>query len=290
MNSHSFDLATLQSWMQSVMLDSESRRLDGGVANVDEVITASRQQTSRERLDVYRNAYQARLMECLREEFATLNQFLGEEAFIGLAVAYLQACPSRSYTLADLGARFPQFLRDSAPTAEDDIATEADGAQMVQFLVDLATLERVYAEVFDGPGIEGLPLISTEFLRTLDPANWAEVRFEPAPCLRLVELAFPVHEFVTSCRQGTEPPPPEHQETWLAVTRRQYIVRRAALTRQQFQLLRLLSQGVPLGAALDDVADACTDVDAFSKDLERWFQEWTGAGYFQAITAPVPKK
>ncbi len=280
MNAQPFDLPTLQAWMQSLMMDAESSPPQPGGLSVEVVITASSQQTSRQRLDVYGNAYFARLMECLREEFATLCQFLGEDVFDSLAVAYLQAHPSQSYTLGQLGAGFPRFLRES----EEFSATDSEESHFAgtQFLIDLATLERLYAEVFDGPGIEGLPAIMADSLRAIPPAAWPDVRFEPAPCLRLMEFAYPVHEFVTACRHGTEPPLPEPKQTWLAVTRRHYIVRRVALTEQQFRLLSLLSQGITLGAALDDVAQACDDLDAFSREIESWFHDWTAAGFFQA--------
>jgi hypothetical protein len=291
MTSQPFDLHTLQSWMQSLMLDTADTQSDRAAASVDEVITASSQQTSRQRLEVYCNAYQARLLECLREEFATLSQFLGQDVFDSLALAYLEAHPSQSYTLAQLGAAFPQFLQDTADSAVTVDSSESPFSG-TQFLIDLATLERLYAEVFDGPGIEGLPLIIAEALQTISPAAWPEVRFEPAPCLRLVEFAYPVHEFVTACRHGTEPPIPEPHHTRLAVTRRQYIVRRVVLSEQQFHLLHLLSQGVPLGSALDEVAVQCEDIEAFTHDITHWFQDWTAAGFFQAIvtdTRPLSK-
>lgn len=278
MSASPFDLPSLQSWMQAVLMDFPQD--SSGARQVDDVITASSQQTSRQRLDVYRHAYQLRLLECLREEFSTLSQFLGEDVFSSLAAAYLEARPSQSYTLANLGARFPQFLADAADHRQDGASTEFVGKQ---FLVDLATLERLYAEVFDGPGMEGLPSITVETLQQIDPSQWPEVRFEAAPCLRLVEFGYPVHEFVTACRRGTEPPIPAPNHTWLAVTRRQFVVRRVPLTRPQYRLLTLLMQGLPLGDALEQVAETCDDVEAFLKDLQQWFRDWTAAGFFQAI-------
>ena len=274
------DLRTLQAWMQSLLLDTDSPPAVTPVS-IDEVITASQQQTSRERVHVYFSAYQARLVDCLREEFATLCKFLEPDVFDGLATAYLQAHPSQSYTLADLGRQFPQFLREASAELEGDACQEPDSADpSTQFLIDRATLERLYAEVFDGPGHEGLPLITPGVLDAINPAEWPQVRFEMAPSLRLVQFDYPVHEFITACRQGTEPPVPEPQRTSLAVTRRQYIVRRVALTEPQFRLLSLLSTGLSLGDALDTVAASMDDLDSFANDIRKWFQEWTAAGFF----------
>ena len=280
MSSLPFDLRTLQTWLQSVLMDADSPPAFTP-ACIDEVITASQQQTSRERVHVYYNAYQARLVECLREEFVTLCKFLEEDVFDSLAIAYLQAYPSQSYTLANLGAKFPRFLHEAAEGFANVDSESADGG--TQFLIDLATLERLYAEVFDGPGIEGLPLITPDDLENISPDAWPQVRFTAAPCLRLIKFDYPVHEFVTACRLGTEPPVPEPHPTWLAVTRRQYIVRRVSLTEPQFQLLTLLSQGLTLGVALDTVATTIDDVNSFAKDVQQWFQEWTASGFFMSL-------
>ena len=280
MSSLPFDLRTLQTWLQSVLMDADSPPAFTPV-RIEEVITASQQQTSRERVHVYYNAYQARLVECLREEFVTLCKFLEQDVFDSLATAYLQAYPSQSYTLADLGAKFPLFLHEAAEGFANADSESADGG--TQFLIDLATLERLYAEVFDGPGIEGLPLITPDDLENISPDAWPQVRFAAAPCLRLIRFDYPVHEFVTACRHGIEPPVPEPHPTWLAVTRRQYIVRRVSLTEPQFQLLTLLSQGLTLGVALDTVATSIDDVESFAKDVQQWFQEWTASGFFVGL-------
>ena len=255
--------------MQSVMLETGPPPAG---ASIEDVITASRQQSSRERLDVYCNAYQLRLLECLRDEFATLGKFLGDDVFNALAAAYLQAHPSRSHTLSQLGANFPGFLSNSAAAFEGS-----------QFLIDLATLERVYAEVFDGPGVEGLPLITPADLRAIRPDQWPGVRFKPAPCLRLLEFKYPVHEFVTACRHAGEPTVPDSVPTWLAVTRRQYIVRRVPLSEPQFALLKLLSTGHPLGDALDQVATLHDDLEDFAQHIQNWFREWTAAAFFLSV-------
>ena len=282
MNVSAFDLRTLQDWMQQQLLSAATG--GGPDRSIDDVITASQHQTSRERLNVYSQAYVARLVDCLREEFATLCKFLEHDVFDSLAVAYLQAHPSQSYTLANLGAEFPRFLQASAESEGSELnAAFESGFEGALFLIDLASLERMYAEVFDGPGLEGLPSLSVEHLQQIDPAAWPFARFEPAPCLRLVEFAYPVHEFITACRRGAEPPVPEPRQTFLAVTRRQYVVRRVPLTPTQYALLSQLIAGQQLGDALEHVAASCPDVDAFVRGIQQWFQDWTAAQFFTSI-------
>jgi hypothetical protein len=145
-------LVRLQEWMQRVIVhpggvlvgaaDDENEPV--ARAAIEAVINRSRALTAVERLEIYNHSYYARLLECLREEYSVLAQALGEELFDSFALAYLQAHPSRSYTLADLGSAFPEYLAATRPEQAD--------ADWPELLIDLARLERTINEVFDGPG------------------------------------------------------------------------------------------------------------------------------------------
>jgi len=126
-------------------------------------------------------------------------------------------------------------------------------------------------------------LITVGDLQPFSPVDWLGVGFKPVPCLRLLEVAYPVHEFVTACRHGAEPPVPDPAPTWLAVIRRQYIVRRVPLSEPQFALLTLLSSGQPLGESLDQVAELHRAVGDFALCVEAWFREWTAAAFFVSV-------
>ena len=153
-----FQLDQIQKWMQSVISHPEgvAAGLKSAEAqqqipilpdSIEEVVTRSQSLTSLERLQVYGNAYYARLVECLQGEFPAVARAVGTETFDVLAMGYLQSYPSRSYTLAQLGANFPRFLAEiPLPTLTNQ--TEDFAA----FLIDLATLERLYSEVFDRAG------------------------------------------------------------------------------------------------------------------------------------------
>src|SRR5258707_1575006 len=157
------ELGQLQRWMQAAIMhpagiaegiaSAEARSyIDVGPDEAERVVTRSRAMTALERLAIYAYAYSARLVECLSEEFPVLKHALGEEVFDAFAVEYLERYPSRSYTLFQLGVNFPRFLAETRPDREAD---EGVAAEWPDFLIDLATLERTFSEVFDGPGVEG---------------------------------------------------------------------------------------------------------------------------------------
>src|SRR6266481_4478552 len=103
-----------------------------------------------------------------------LKRTLGEEAFDGFAFCYLQEFPSRSYTLNELGRHFPHYLQETRPVKEGEelealAADSPDGhpshsEDWPDFLIDLAQLERAIYDVFDGPGVEGQPLLRADEL------------------------------------------------------------------------------------------------------------------------------
>src|SRR5262249_43068317 len=110
MTTESGELGRLQRWMQAVIMHPGG--VEAGVGSpvargeidvppqeLERVVTRSRALSAADRMAVYSNAYVARLLECLREEYPTLVHALGREVFDEFAVGYLRAYPSRSYTL-----------------------------------------------------------------------------------------------------------------------------------------------------------------------------------------------
>jgi hypothetical protein len=281
------ELGRLQRWMQAVIVDpagveagcasDEARReIEIEPGDLERIVTRSRALSAADRLAVYAGAYHARLLECLREEYPALVYTLGEELFDEFAVGYLERHPSTSYTLHHLGAEFPRYLAESCPTEED--------RQWAAFLVDLATLERLYGDVFDGPGNEGRELLSPERLATLSLDEWAMSRLIPSPDLRLVELRYPMHDYIRAIRRNENPTPPDPAETLLAVHRRDYTVRRHAVTRPQFALLQAITAGKNVLESIDRAAEYFeAGADEFAPALREWFRGWAVEGFFLAV-------
>lgn len=258
--------------------DAAREYFDVSVDSIETIVTRSQALSSVERLGVYANAYYARLLECLREEFPTLVHALDEETFNGFAFAYFQDHPSQSYTLGDLGRDFPQHLVDTRPERDRPDADWAD------FVIDLAIVERTFSEVFDGPGVENVPTLDSEQLLAIPPERWPHCRLVPVPCLRLLPLRFPVHQYISSVRrqQPAEIPPP--QPTWLVVTRREFMVRRFAVSSAAYLLLSSFVEGATVLEAIEKVADDPeVDPEQLVSQLREWFQEWAAAGLFLSV-------
>ena len=123
-------------------------------------------------LDVYRNAYRARLVEALRETFACTAKWAGEQPFRAAAAHYLISEPPTGWTLDRVGGGFVETL-------EELFANDADVA-------DLAWLEWAMHCAFtaaDDPPLDlgGFAGCVAQF----GEADWAELRLQFVPSLRL---------------------------------------------------------------------------------------------------------
>lgn len=283
-------LDRLQNWFQAAITHPEGvrqgvasaaarRHIDAPAEDAEAVLTRSKALPALDRLAVYGHAYFARLLDCLREEYPVLKTALGDEVFEGFAAEYLRRYPSRSYTLFELGTMFPQFLRDTRP-ADAGSDTEPDWPD---FLIDLATLELAFNEVFDGPGIEGKPILDGTAVAAVPPHRLTEARLVPAPCLRVLPLKYPVHTYFAAVRRNEEAPFPEPAETFLAITRQRYVVRHFELSKPAYVLLSMLLRGETLGAAIGEVAGG-NDAGEAEQRLGEWFRDWAAQGFFLGIT------
>ena len=297
------ELSVVQQWFQAVVTHPSG--LDAGLAskdalefapmtrdNLERMVTRSEKVSARDRLSIYANAYYARLIECLGDSYPVLKRILGDETFNGFAFDYLQRYPSRSYTLSHLGEYFSQYLDETRPDASDADSPDGDHALgWPDFLIDLAKLEWTIAQVFDGPGIEGKETLKAGQLQDINAHQWPMVRLHTVPCLHLLSTRFPLNEFYRATRRASEgdnisfPPP---MDSYMAVTRRDYVVRHHELSHAQYVLLSALSEGGTLGGAIDQAA-AYSDLadEELAKELQQWFHRWASHQFFEYAIMPA---
>ncbi len=299
-------------------------RLDRGA--LEQLVRRSRRLTAEQRLEIYANAYYARLLECLRDTFPVLARVLGAEVFDSFGFDYLQRYPSRSYTLYRLAESFPRFLDETRPD-QPPVAGAADSARRggpawPDFLIDLATLELAIAEVFDGPGAEGEPLLApADLLARQAGGDFAATRHVAVPCLRLLRFRYPVNAFYSSAtamraRRPVESPDlldaraapeaasaddagaaaaadaaadlpgPDPGAEHIALSRTDYVVRRYSLTPFESAILAALLAGTTVGDAIAGAAAASElPDDELAAQLDAAFRRWTAAGFFRAATS-----
>lgn len=284
----SANLVELQRWFQTAIMspDLPAAAPAGTPASAAitveaaTVIAPSARQNPAERLAVYRRGYRLRLLECLRGSFPALCHLLGQNLFDAFADDYLDACPSRSYTLFRAGEAFADHLERTRP---DRGQPPAEREAWVDLMVDLARFERVCTEVYHGPGTETGPVLAAADLPAgTDPA-WPGLTLRPAPCLRVVTTRYPVHSYAAAVARGATPELPRARVAVLAVHRRAYTVVITELIPPADRLLAALLDG-------QTVAAAATTAGIPAASVPPWLQRWVEAGLFAAYAPHLPSR
>src|SRR5436190_2135661 len=196
-------LSLLQHWMKTVVtgrggLPEKLRAAarEHGL-KADDVVAEKRGLSSHERLGVYTSGYVLRLLECMRADFPALRGFVGDSVFDAFAKAYLISEPPQSPSLFDLSAGFPPFLEETKPK---DSPLQAELSALLDLPPELARLERARAEVLRARGTENDPPRA----QPLSPLAifGEELTLQATPCLRLLELKFPLVDFLKKSDRG----------------------------------------------------------------------------------------
>lgn len=238
-----------------------------------------------ERLEIYNRQYWFRVLGALREDFPALGAVLGSRAFEALAVAYLTAHPSRSFTLRNLGSHLAEWL-----AAHPQYAGRRHAPA-----IDVARVEWAFVEAFDSAEREPLTL---EQIATLD----ADSRLALQPHVQLLALSYPADSLVVSLhdrdkRQASEAgveqdeaelPPMRlsrlrRRPTWVAAHRVDYSVYYRRMAREEFLTLIAIRDGATLGASLDTgFADSAVHESHRAALVRRWFTLWAELGWICA--------
>ena len=198
-------LASLQSDFQSFLLRREEGLLDrvSGTAKVD----------AQTRLAIYYDAYRLRLLEALDANYPVLHAWSGDDEFEQLGLAYLDAHPSRHFSIRYFGHRLPEFLGSEAYRNRPCLA-------------EMAALEWALSEAFDAADDE---IMRIEDMAGIPPYAWPGMRFRLHASLRRLNLRWNVPAIWKAIKQnidaeesGTEPttdvPAPtaeEYPRSWL---------------------------------------------------------------------------
>jgi hypothetical protein len=193
--SATFKLRELQQDMQRHLLGEES--------SVAAAIVDAPPLRPEDRLAIYRNAYQVRLIDALHETYPILHGLLGDEAWLALGEAYVAAHPSAFRSIRWYGRDIGVFMTRCPPFDDAPILSE------------VALLEWTLAEVFDA---QDAPVLQRAALAAVDPAAWGGLKFAFHPSLRRLDLSWNTAAVWKAMSRDETPPGPELGEapvTWL---------------------------------------------------------------------------
>ena len=239
--------------------------------------------TAVERLEIYSRSYWFRVLDSLYDDFPGLRMVLGQRAFHRLSRAYLAECPSRSFTLRNLGARLEDWLRRNPQFAGSRHA----------LALDMVRLEWAHIEAFDNAAGK---VLGPEDLLQLGPRFRAALQ----PFIRLLALQYPVDDLRIQVNRASDErgaasnaalKQKHHDMTkrvslsnrekiFLAVHRRNFMVYYRRIEAEEYRLLSALRDGQPIARAIRCAfEDSSASTEEQQSMLEKWFAVWAELGW-----------
>jgi len=240
--------------------------------DLEALVRSSGRLSAVERVDVYANMYFFRILEVLGDEFAKIVRLIGAEVFHNLITDYLLAHRPAHPSLREVGARLPAYLA-THPLTEDR-----------PWLSELARLDRLRFDLFDGPDAEALTL---EAVRAMPPESLPELALRTVPCLATLATEFAIAPLWRALETpaasghraevgGEGEPPPRSSGTFL-VWRKDLTVFHRVLDADEIVCLPLLQAGTTFAAicdrALADAADSGVAARRAFELLARWIDD-----------------
>ena len=240
-------------------------------------IRPNRRLSAFERLEIYNRSYWYRLLDAFAEDFPGLRAIVGRERFIQISFDYLNDCPSRSFTLRNLGSKLPRWL-----ARHPELIAGAP-----RLALDMTHLEWADVVAFDGEEraaarMDEVVSQATEARFGLQPhLTLLETRYE-VDDLRVAINGIPESRFAKAQAKARSLAQTRPEPRYVAVYRNDLSVYYRRLELPEYRLLRSLGRGTPLDAAIAAAAPPNTELQP--QKLHEWFGTWARLGW---LTTPV---
>ncbi|MBC7944211.1 MAG: putative DNA-binding domain-containing protein [Burkholderiales bacterium] len=187
------DLARLQQDFQNYVLAAST--LDH--AGIEAEVVGTTKASAKSRLGIYSEAYRLRLIEALDTDYITLHTLVGDDTFEKLALAYVDAYPSKVYNMRWFGAQLPEFLKTTPPYSNYPAFGE------------MAAFEWALTLAFDA---DNAPVLRIEDIAAVPGDAWADMTFACHPSLQRLDLRWNVPAFWKAIGNEEEAQAPQQNE------------------------------------------------------------------------------
>jgi hypothetical protein len=241
--------------------------------------------TSFERLEIYNRQYWFRLLSSMIEDFPGLQAILGSQRLESMCKVYLTECPSRSFTIRNLGAHLETWLCQNPSWARDRCV----------LALDMVRLEWAEIEAFDG---QAKPTLRAKDFSEIDIPK---LQLSIQPYVQLLELHYPVDDLLLKVKHGDDTPDLasnavserekrskvravaklEAAQIFLAVHRLDFSVYFRRIKPEEFALLSALRSGKTVERAIE-LAFRKSSVPEAEREafVQHSFQTWATLGWF----------
>lgn len=208
----------------------------------DRTVIGSDRASSSERLDVYGNAYVARLVEILGNDYIGLRHLAGEETFDRLSRAYVGDTPSHHYNARWYGEGLPHFLRSNSPWSDDTS------------LHEMAELDWKIGLSFDSPDET---FVSEADVAALSAEKWPELTLILSDSIELATFSWNVADIRRAMDAERNPEAllrHAKPQRWI-ISRQDFIVRYRRLDDDEAFALDAAREGKPFAELCDVLSE-----------------------------------
>lgn len=139
------------------------------------LVSPSRHLSPHQRLELYAQQYWWRLQGAFDEDFPTVQKVISQKTYLKLRDDYLARYPSISFTLRNLGGRFPAYLSNRRRQIKQR-----------ELLKDCALFDWAVIEAFDGAAYVALSKVD------ITRSKFAKKKLFLQPHVQLLSLRYPV--------------------------------------------------------------------------------------------------
>ena len=241
--------------------------------------------TSFERLEIYNRQYWYRVLGSMSEDFPGLRAILGERRFDDMCRGYLTECPSRFFTLRNLGSRLEAWLRRNPQWLRGRKA----------LALDMVRLEWADIEAFDGEAEAAL------YPEELGGVSGSELTLRLQPYVQLLELHYPVDDLLLEIKKHDNDTDLasnavserrkrakvhavaalQSKRIFLVVHRIDFSVYFRRIEREEYAMLSALRAGKSIAGAIE-LALRNSSIPQFNRAgyVRHCFETWAALGWF----------
>ncbi|WP_225737568.1 DNA-binding domain-containing protein [Dyella acidiphila] len=217
-------------------------------------------------LAAYQNNYRTQLVNCLRASYPQLLAWMGEEAFLAVAIAHIDSHPPSAWTLDAYGADFGDSLRTLYPHNPD--------------LRELAWIEWALSDAFVAADA------ATMALAQLAEVDWDAAHLQLAPSLRQHTLTTNAAVIWSALVDGVAPPEAQMLEVpaGVIVWRREFTSRLMQVDAIEHAALLALRDDDRFDALCAALVEELGEQDGVAR-AGALLANWIGAGLVVGVSA-----
>jgi len=246
------------------------RNVVNGDEEFGKYINSTEAVSSDVRLDIYSNAYFARLEEALESDYEILKQLLGEDVFEEVCLAYIHKYPSRYYSLRWFGQDFPVFLGYLPDSGEHHWPAE------------MAQLEWNFVGAFDAADA----VVATEVdAAAIPPEAWATLKIKFHPSVRTIDIWWnTLPRWGTAKNNETVPEPVRLSEpTQCLLWRHELLTQYRSMEADEAIALQAAMAGANFSELCGALAEEMQDQEMVPMTAAGFLKGWLAAGMISEL-------